>query len=86
MLETYEAMVQGDHIEWGQSRPSQVEANQKIRVSVTVLEEEEQPAQPGEALVAILNRLAATDVHKLFGDPLEWQREQRQDRPLPGRE
>lgn len=85
MLETYEATVQGDHIEWGQSRPPQVEANRKIKVSVTVLEKA-QPTPPGESLFAILNRLAATDVYKLFGDPLEWQREQREDRPLLGRD
>ena len=85
MLKTYEATVQGDHIEWGQSRPPQVESNQKIKVSVTVIEEEQKASQ-GEAIAAILERLAATDLYKLYGDPLEWQREQREDRPLPGRE
>jgi hypothetical protein len=37
-------------------------------------------------MAAILDKLAATDIHKYFPDPLEWQREIRKDRPLPGRE
>lgn len=85
MTKTYEAILRGDLIEWGEVRPPQVDANQRIRVNVTVMEEEQNVSQ-GEALFAILNRLAATDVYKLYGDPLEWQREQREDRPLPGRE
>ena len=82
MTKTYEAILQGDQIEWSEVRSPQTDTSQK---SVTVMEEELNTS-PGEALFAILNRLAATDVYKLYGDPLEWQREQREDRPLPGRE
>ena len=33
-----------------------------------------------------LDRLIASNVASRFGDPMEWQREVRKDRPLPGRD
>ncbi|RRB07418.1 hypothetical protein [Larkinella rosea] len=33
-----------------------------------------------------LDDLAKTDIAEKYGDPSEWQREIREDRPLPGRE
>ena len=85
MLETYEATLQGDHIEWGDVRPSQAEANQKVRV--TILVHAEKPQVPnGPAVAASFNRLAAMNAFSYIDDPVAWQREQREDRPLPGRE
>lgn len=39
-----------------------------------------------EQLVDILERLSKSSIAEKYGDPSEWQRETRQDRPLPGRE
>ena len=36
--------------------------------------------------IAALRRLQELGGLQCFGDPLEWQREERKDRPLPGRE
>lgn len=44
--------------------------------------EEERQAAIEQALEALI----ASDVASRFGDPLEWQREVRKDRPLPGRQ
>lgn len=40
--------------------------------------------QPGPLMAAILERLAATP-GRVSADPVEWQRQEREDRPLPGR-
>ena len=85
MLESYEATVQGTHIEWGETRPLEVETNQPIQVTITV-HNAEQPYTHGPAMAASLNRLAAMNAFSYIDDPVAWQREQREDRPLPGRE
>ena len=85
MLESYEATLQGDHIEWGEVRPSEAEANRKVRV--TILVHADEPQLPnGKEVAAIFNRLAAMNAFSYIDDPVAWQREQRVDRPLPGRE
>jgi hypothetical protein len=40
----------------------------------------------GTRLAAILTEMAEEGIGEIFGDPMEWQREVRRDRPLPGRE
>lgn len=83
MTKTYEAILRGDHIEWVDGRPPEAELNVRFKVSVTVIE----PVHSGEAMAAILQRMSETiDVQAIFGDAAEWQREQRKDRPLPGRD
>ncbi len=82
MLQTYTGTLSAGQIAWDAAPPE----GEGIRVIVTV--ESEVPKVPfrNEKLAAILERLAASDIHKHFPDPLEWQREIRKDRPLPGRE
>jgi hypothetical protein len=41
---------------------------------------------PQRSPVSILNQLAAINACSSIPDPVSWQREQRQDRELPGRE
>jgi uncharacterized protein (DUF488 family) len=38
-----------------------------------------------QKIVEILEKIAASNVFANVSDPVEWQRELRQDRPLPGR-
>ncbi len=85
MLETYEATLQGNHLEWGDVRPSQAEANQKVRVTIFVHAEEPQVPN-GVEVAAIFNRLAAMNAFSSIDDPVAWQREERKDRPMPFRE
>lgn len=41
---------------------------------------------PKRSFQEIAEELSKTDIAERFGDPSEWQRETRKDRPLPGRE
>jgi hypothetical protein len=94
MLKSYEAIYDHGHIRWLSELPDVEQA----RIIITVLPQEslvssekapvaEKPN--GARLVSIL-RATPTEllvsIAEKFGDPVEWQREQRKDRVLPGRE
>lgn len=88
MLKTYTATLVGDRIEWDEAdRPV---VSRPAKVMVTLLESPREPRRlppsDGAAMADILAEIAARGGLKEFGDPLEWQREVRKDRPLPGRE
>ena len=82
MAKNYEAILRGDQIEWVDGRPHEAELNVRFKVSITVIE----PVHSGEAMAEIFNRLAAMNAFSYIDDPVAWQREQREDRSLPGRE
>ena len=82
MLQTYTGILSAGQIEWDVAPPE----GEGVRVTVTLESEAPKPHFRNEVLADILERLAASDIHKHFPDPLEWQREIRRDRPLPGRE
>jgi hypothetical protein len=59
-----------------------------LRVQVTIEEPEpvaEEHAR-GRAMAALLEKLAARGTLSDLTDPVQWQRELRQERALPGRE
>jgi hypothetical protein len=86
MQAIYKAIVRGDRIEWEDDVPEQIRAQQALTVLVTVVD---QPSAAddtrGPRLAEVLERLAASGGVASITDPLQWQREQRQDRDLPGR-
>ncbi len=82
MMQTYKAILEGDSIKWLAERPLQTEATE---VLVTVLHESKKGSDR-QAMVAALKRLTRSGQRSSFGDPLEWQKETRTDRELPGRE
>lgn len=58
----------------------------KIKVTAVLeAQEDDWPARRARALAA-LERLAARGGIRSIPDPVAWQREQRKDRPLPGRD
>ena len=84
MLETYKAILHGDTLEWVGEKP--VSTDVGMEVHVTVLEVQKQRLKPdGAAMAAALKKISDTGISS-FGDALEWQREIRQDRQLPGHE
>ena len=85
MLPTYPAVLRDGRLEWGNEGAPVVPPNQSIPVHVTVLISECLPASNGAVMAAALASIAAAGGPTNFGDPLEWQRESRADRPLPGR-
>lgn len=82
MPHTYEGILKDDQIEWQGEAPPR---GRPIRVHVTVLDGEEEAAR-GKQMAKALNRLAEGRAFEDVDDPVQWQRELRQDRPLPGRE
>ena len=89
MLETYRGVLRGDRIQWEQGAPEHLFPDRPVRVHITLLE----PTVPaiagtdqGPRLADALARLASLSSSSLPGDASEWQRQTREDRPLPGRE
>ncbi len=88
MLETYQGILRDNHIEWVGDAPA-VPESAGVRVHVTLLDRvppAEDEATRGQRMAAALEQLAARGGIASIPDPDAWQREVRQDRPLPGRE
>ena len=88
MLPTYTATLRDGVLDWGDIPPTLPTGD--VAVHVTLL-----PASPaarskqgkgGAAMAEALEALVAANVGLVFGDPVEWQCEVREDRPLLGRE
>lgn len=84
MLIEYEAILEGNKLKWKGAAPQQLGQKNKIAVYVTLLEKlpdlperRKQGQKMAEALIA----LAALS-ERSISDPLTWQKETRQDRPL----
>jgi hypothetical protein len=88
MSQSYQAVLNGNHLEWIGEAP---EPHGPTRVEITLLKPEppeSQEARRARRKVAVdaLAELAAAGGIASIPDPAAWQREIRQDRPLPGRE
>ena len=83
MPRTYEGILKGNKINWSGEAP---DSEQKLHVYITVLDEEDNSGHRGHRMAEALTSLASTGGLAEIGDPSEWQREIRSDRPLPGRE
>jgi len=82
----FEAILKGNLLEWTNEVPKQ--GDLPVRVYVTL--EEARSSLSAEfrrqRIVEILEKIATSNVFANIHDPVEWQRELRQDRPLPGRD
>ena len=86
MLTAYRAMLKGDRLEWAEAAPPDV-GNGGLPVVVVVLKESEPEAlSRGDQMAAALTALAELGGVASITDPLVWQRELREDRPLYGRD
>ncbi len=86
-MRIYRALLHGDRLEWlGEAPESGTDS--PLSVQVTIVEQEplsEEQAR-GQAMAALLEKLADRGTFSDLIDPVRWQRELRQDRVLPGRE
>ncbi len=86
MQRIFEAILKGNLLEWANEVPTQ--GDRPVRVYVTL--QEERSTLSGEfrrqRIVEILEKIAANNVFADISDPVEWQQDLRQDRPLPGRD
>ena len=87
MPQTFRALLRGDQLEWTPRRPTVIPADQPVLVDVTVSDEPcTTKPQTGRSMAAILEQLAQTGSFAEISDPVEWQRNLRADRSLPGRD
>jgi hypothetical protein len=84
MLPTYLAMLRAGQLDWGADGPPPLPPG-TVPVHITLLTPSLSTAD-GPAMSAALAALAEAGGPSGFGDPAEWQRETRAERPLPGRE
>jgi len=82
---TYDAVLTGDHLEWKGNSPK---APKPVEVKVEVPDaDDELCAEERRRLrEEALRELAALGAFRDIDDPVAWQREIREDRPLPGRD
>jgi hypothetical protein len=89
MLQTYKAVLRGNHLEWSGDAPGNLEEEQPVEVHVTILQEanaSSSVATRGQRMADTLEKLASINSLSEVADPSAWQREERQDRQLPGRD
>lgn len=85
MLETYQATLQDNYLEWRDDHSPQLRRTEKVDVIVTILDQSPKISN-GKAMAEALEKLALAGSLAEITDPSEWQREQREERSLPGRE
>lgn len=89
MLQTYKAILRGNHLEWSGDVPEYPDTEQPVEVYVTILREAASSTSnvsQGKRMAAALEKLASITALTEISDPSAWQREQRQDRVLPDRD
>ncbi len=85
MLTTYEAVLKGNKLKWKNAAPQQTAKKEWVDVYVTVLDKSSDAPErqvQGRKMAEALAALAALGSRSIT-DPLVWQKEIRQDRPLP---
>ncbi|MBI5712608.1 MAG: hypothetical protein HZC38_04185 [Chloroflexi bacterium] len=85
MLNTYRAILDGNQLKWIDAPPPQTTKSMEVRV--IMLKETTQAAlrERGRKMALALESLAKINPISDINDPLQWQRDIRQDRPLPNR-
>ena len=86
-MRSYRALLRGDRLEWlGEAPESQTDAPLSVQVSIIEPEPISEEHTRGLAMAALLEKLAKRGTFSAISEPIQWQRELRQDRALPGRE
>ena len=79
MLDTYRAVLNGDKVTWLDA-PPHVSSPVEVRISLLTRATK---ADRGMAMASALQKIAQIRGAADFNDPVRWQREMREDRPLP---
>jgi hypothetical protein len=85
MLQTYRAILRGDRIDWIDTPPD-LQGDTEVQITFVQPESAEERRARGQKAAAALERIARAGGIRSIPDPSAWQREIRQDRPLPGRD
>ncbi len=83
--QTYRAVLRGDRVDWIDAPPAP-QGDTEVQITLLQPESEEERQARGRKMAAALERIARAGGIASIPDPSAWQREIRQDRPLPGRD
>lgn len=89
MTHTYPAVLRDGRIEWTGDPPPGLPAGTPVPVQITLALPAEAPEAAADRRArraAELEAYVASGGLRSIPDPVAWQREQRTDRPLPGRD
>jgi hypothetical protein len=87
MPNTYKALLKGDRLEWVEEPPQELRSGQPLTVSVSVVQQpSDSPKARGRRMAEALEKLAEINALPDIPHPEAWERETREDRPLPGRD
>jgi len=87
MNATFVGILRGNQIEWtGQGPPESQNREKGQAVCVTLLEPEDAFNSRGQRMAAALEQLAQKGGCQSIPDPSAWERLERRDRQLPGRD
>lgn len=81
MFPTYRALLKDNQLEWLDDKP--LLTDKTATVYVTLIEEPKTTTSPSQATEILAKIAELNGSIKQIIDPVEWQRETRQDRPLP---
>ena len=82
-MNTYNAVLRGNRLEWTEEVPERLDADRPVKVSVTILEAN---SGQGQRMADALEALARLNSLSHISDPAVWEREQREDRSLADRD
>jgi hypothetical protein len=85
MHPSYKGTLRGDRIEWQDDVPEQLRSEGALTVLVTILSGRPSDEVSGRRMAQALERLAQRGGVLSITDAARWQREQREDREVPGR-
>jgi hypothetical protein len=83
MTRTYRGILKGNQVEWTDEAPNFAHP---VPVDVTLVDASADATTSGKEMARLLEEISKRDPFAAIVDPVEWQREMRKDRPLPGRE
>ena len=88
MLNSYKARIVDGHIDWLGRVPAGLSRGRGVEVVVSLVDKaitSNIKQRKGKKMAEILEKLSALNVTADIPNPLEWQRAQREERPLNGR-
>jgi hypothetical protein len=85
-MQTYRAILKGNRIEWTDPEPTDLSPAQPVEVTILETSDSTDATTRGRRMAQALERLAAANALSEITDPVAWQREIREDRPLPDRD
>jgi hypothetical protein len=82
----YRAVLHGDRLQWSEEVPEHVRKGRPVVAYVTVPDEASAAEDDrGRRMAEAMERLSIASARAGPRDPAAWQRETREERPLPGR-